>query len=262
MSNYSLSAASIAKIEASTGWRRDRVEIFDLSEGRVIVKGHRPVRSPWRHRVLNVIAWAFRSPYLRAVPVHGGARSQSIEIQRLQALAAAGVPAPKIWYVASDYFVMNYLGEHCLGSLINIGHPDAHRLWEQAGVQLSQAHAAGQYMSQCFGRNVIVEDDLQGFIDFEDDPLEVLSLQQAQVRDWLIFLHSTLAFLKVSQKQLDAGVAQLLALESPQIREALRQVALSIGWLRHLPPKPGILGRDLYRVQSAARALHHWAIHS
>jgi hypothetical protein len=257
-----LSAASVAQIEASAHWRRDRVQIFDLPEGQVIVKGHRPLRSAWRHRLLNVIAWIFRAPHFRAVPVHGGAQSQAIEIRRLQALAQVNIPVPMILHVAPDYFVMRYLGEHCLGTLINIGHLDAYRLWEQAGKSLRQAHAAGQYMSQCFGRNVIVDSELRGFIDFEDDPLEVFSLQQAQVRDWLIFLHSTLAFLRISQSQLDAGVAKLLADESLEIRQGLRQLAQSIGWLRHLPANPKTLGRDLYRVQSAARALHHWATHS
>ncbi len=262
MSGRRLSASSIAQIEASPAWRRDRLEIFDLPEGHVIVKGHRLERGQWRYRVLNVIAALVGSVYLRAVPMHGGAQSQSIEITRLHELRKAGVPVPDVLHVTPDYFVMRYLGRECLGSLINAGHPQAFALWRETCAHLHAVHAAGQYISQCFGRNVIVGEHVHGFIDFEDDPLEAFTLVQAQVRDWMIFFHSTLGMLKIPRAQLDEAVAQVLAAERADIRAELHKLALSIGWLRHLPAKPGILGRDLYRVQSAARALHYWATYS
>lgn len=254
-----LSGSSIAIIEAATGWRQDRVQPFDLPEGRVIVKAHRPVRGAWRYRLLSLLAASLKAPYLRAVPMHGGAWSQQIELRRLAALKQAGVPVADVLHVADDYFVMSYLGADCLGTLINMGHPDAYALWHKACLALVATHAAGQYMSQCFGRNVIVDQDLRGFIDFEDDPLEVLTLRQAQVRDWVIFLHSTLARLQVSCDQIDRAIANVLATEHPQVIDDLRALAVSIGWLRHLPSRPWVLKRDIHRVQAASRALHRWA---
>ena len=52
-----ISLTSIARIESSTVWRQKRVEIIDLPEGRMLVKGQRPLRGPWAHRVLNLFAW-------------------------------------------------------------------------------------------------------------------------------------------------------------------------------------------------------------
>jgi tRNA A-37 threonylcarbamoyl transferase component Bud32 len=262
MSHSMLSASSIAQIEASPVWRRDRLEIFDLPEGQVIVKGQRVERGQWRYRLLNTIAALVGSVYLRAVPMYGGAHSQSIEIARLHALRQAGLPVPDVLHVTPEYFVMCYLGRECLGSLINAGQPQAFALWRETCAHLHAVHAAGQYISQCFGRNVIVGERVYGFIDFEDDPLEAFTLLQAQVRDWMIFFHSTLGMLQIPRAQLDESVAQVLAAERADIRAELHKLARSVGWLRHLPAKPGILGRDLYRVQSAARALHHWTTHS
>lgn len=259
-----LSPASIARIESAPmgqrgSWRYERVQIFDLPEGPVIVKGHREPHGQWRYQTLNAIAFMMDAPYLRAVPVHGGERSQAIELARLAALKAAGVPVPEVMHVATDYFVMRYLGRECLGSLINAGHPDAANLWREVCACMRTAHAAGQYLSQSFGRNVIVTQRVMGFIDFEDDPLEIFSLQQAQVRDWLLFLHSTLGMLQVPRAQLELMLAQELAAEREDIRAELRKLALSIGWLRHLPANPKTLGRDVYRAQSAASFLYQWA---
>ena len=52
-----ISPESIARIEASSVWRSRRVEVFDLPEGQVLVKGQRATRSPWPHRLLNTLAW-------------------------------------------------------------------------------------------------------------------------------------------------------------------------------------------------------------
>lgn len=262
-----LSAASIALIEAAPvdavgSWRRDRVQVFDLPEGKVIVKGHRPMRSPWRYWLLNGVARLLGSPYVRAVPMHGGLLSQTTEIKRLTALQGVGVPVPKVLLVKPDYFVMNYLGADCLGGLINQGHADAFALWKQTCALVLLAHQKGQYLSQCFGRNVIVDGGVRGFIDFEDDPCEVMTLEQAQVRDWLIFLNSTVAMLQIPRTQLDAAIAHALSLETRAIQDALRKAAASMGWFRFLPASAKPLGRDVYRLQAVADALHRWSLKS
>lgn len=105
-----LSARSIEIIESSPGWRRHRIEFFDLPEGRMVVKGQRPARGPWAHRVLNGIAALAGVPCLKAVPVHGGQKAQDVEVRRLRALAAVGVRVPKVLHVAQDYFVMENMG--------------------------------------------------------------------------------------------------------------------------------------------------------
>ena len=53
-----ISAESLQRIEQSPGWRHRRVEVFDLPQGRLLVKGQRAPRGPWAHRWLNFLARA------------------------------------------------------------------------------------------------------------------------------------------------------------------------------------------------------------
>lgn len=254
-----ISLTSVARIEASTVWRDKRVELMDLPEGRMLVKGQRALRSPWPHRVLNMFAKMAGVPYLKAVPVHGGARSQAIEIERLQVLRRAGLAVPEVQHVASDYFVMSYLGSNDLARALREQGAGACGLWMAAMEHLLLVHARGQYLSQCFARNVIVSDGFRGMIDFEDDPLEVMTLEQAQARDWLVFLQSSLWNLALEPARLDAALQQILSRESAPVRKVLAHAARRLSWLRHLPTNRRIWGKDFVSLQAVGAAMyrHH-----
>ena len=251
-----ISAESVTRIEASGVWRAKRVEVFELPEGKVLVKGQRAARSPWPHRLMNVFTWLLGVPYLQAVPVHGGARSQKIEIMRLRALRTAGLPVPQVHHVGDDYFVMSYLGSNDLARCLREQGSQAFPLWQQAMEQLLEVHAQGQYLSQCFARNIIVSDRLEGLIDFEDDPLEVMGLVEAQARDWLVYLQSTLWNLAPDAAQLDAALHHVLERESAPVRAVLRHAARRLAWLRWLPTRREVWGKDFVSLQAVAAALH------
>jgi tRNA A-37 threonylcarbamoyl transferase component Bud32 len=256
-----LSDSSIALIEAATVWREKRVQVFDLPEGKVIVKGHRPLRGPWMHRILNVLAKLLRVPMMQAVPVYGGARSQEVELRRLAALAAAGAPVPKVLHVGQDYFVMSYLGASNLAGQLSGRGFAAFALWREAAEQIVKVHAGGQYLSQCFGRNVIVDQSapepiFAGLIDFEDDPVDVMSVQEAQVRDWLIFLQSTVYVLNAPPDVLKTSLRELFSKESSELRQALLQSCRKLVWLRHLPRSRKPWGKDTVMIPAAAQAMH------
>jgi tRNA A-37 threonylcarbamoyl transferase component Bud32 len=248
-----ISLTAVARIEASTVWREKRVEIIDLPEGRMLVKGQRALRSPWPHRVLNMFAWMAGVPYLKAVPVHGGSRSQAIEIERLQALRQAGLAVPDVQHVASDYFVMSYLGSNDLARALREQGVGAYGLWMAAMEHLLLVHSKGHYLSQCFARNIIVSDDFRGMIDFEDDPLEVMTLEQAQARDWLVFLWN----LALEPQRLDAALRQVLAQESAPVRKVLAHAARRLSWLRHLPTNRKLWGKDFVSLQAVGEAMYH-----
>lgn len=250
-----ISLTSISRIESATVWRHKRVEVIDLPEGRMLVKGQRPVRGPWAHRILNLFAWLAGVPYLKAVPVHGGARSQAIEIERLRALGSAGIAVPRIHHVAANYFVMSYLGSNDLARALREQGSHAYGLWLAAMEHLLLVHARGQYLSQCFARNIIVSDRFEGLIDFEDDPLEVMTLEQAQARDWLIYLQSTLFNLALEPDRLDAALQSVLSRESAPVRAVLRHASRRLSWLRYLPTNRKIWGKDFVSLQAVAAAM-------
>ncbi len=251
-----MSVASIARIEASPVWRAKRVEVFELPEGKVLVKGQRETRSPWPHRLLNALAWMAGVSYLKAVPVHGESQSQAIEIMRLRALYGAGLPVPQVLHVAPDYFVMSYLGDRDMALTLREQGVQAWGLWMAAMEQLLRVHAQGQYLSQCFARNIIVSDRFHGLIDFEDDPLEVMTLVEAQARDWLIYLQSTLFNLGAEPAQVDAALRDVLGRESVPVRDVLGHAARRLGWLRRLPTNRRVWGKDFVSMQAVGAALH------
>ncbi len=259
-----LSPDDLARIQQSTGWRQHRVEVFDTAQGRVLVKGQRAERHPALYRALNLLARLFGTPFLRAVPMHGGARAQAIEVTRLRALHAAGARVPQVLHVAPDHMVMQWLGESHLGTLLQAHHPHALPLWRDAGDALVRLHGRGQYLSQGFARNLIVDTDSQppklaGAIDFEDDPLEVMSLPEAQVRDWLTFLQSTLWTLQQPHAATDAQLDAWLHSEDQSVRTLFASAGRRLAWLRHLP-RHRRYGRDTVALQAAAAAAHRYAL--
>jgi hypothetical protein len=258
------SASTRAQIATSSGWRRQRIEVFDTAEGKILVKGQRGQRHSALYRLLNVVARLAGTPFLKAVPMHGGVRAQMVEVARLRALHEAGARVPRVLHVAPDHFVMQWLGGEHLGALLQAGHPHAVALWREAGDALVRLHTHGQYLSQGFARNLIVDTASQpprlaGAIDFEDDPLEVMSLPEAQVRDWLAFLQSTLWLLPPPLALVDEQIDVWMRLESDEVRDQILQAARKLGWLRHLP-RQRRLGRDTVALQGVAAAVYRFAL--
>ena len=266
MSVAALSPQDIERIARSDGWRQRRVEVFDTAQGKVLAKGQRAERHPALYRLLNAAARWMGAPFLKAVPMHGGVRAQQIEVARLHALHEAGARVPRVLHVAPDHFVMQWLGAEHLGTLLQAHHPAAGDLWREAGDALVQLHARGQYLSQGFARNLIVDTlsqppCLAGAIDFEDDPLEVMSLPDAQVRDWLALFQSTLWTLSLPEPKIDQQIQRWMAQERDDVRAQFQQAARRVGWLRHLP-RQRRFGRDTVALQAAAAAAHRYAQHA
>ena len=70
-------------------------------------------------------------------------------------------------------------------------------------------------MMQAFARNLMpCPDGVIGFIDFEDDPGEALSIAECQMRDWLSYLYSTALPLHASKP--DGAGGAWLAMLAPR----------------------------------------------
>ena len=97
-----------------------------------------------------------------------------------------------------------------------------------------------------------------GYIDFEDDPGETLSLAECQARDWLSYLHSTAMLVDAASPHAAAEHWHAaLADASKEVRERIELAARRMRWLRHLPGGRR-WGRDTQRVRAAARLLARW----
>lgn len=234
------------------------MEAFDTEDGPVIVKATRPVRpavAAWALKLLSTLA---RSAELKPVPAPGGAAGQAIEVRRLTGLRQAGVRVPAVVHVDTEFFVMQRFAGQSLAERLDARPQEARALWEQGLSFLQDVHARGQCLSQASARNLIVAPDGLVAIDFEDDPLAVLTLQEAQVRDWLLYLQSTVWLLPQTQEELLAAWERVApsGSDAKPLLAAVRRMA----WMRHLPDRRKPWGRDIVSAQAAAALLHAWAL--
>lgn len=244
--------------QAAPQWCGGNVAVVQTPHaGRVVVKSVRAARHPARYHALNALTWLLGVPYLKTAPLPGGVLGQMQEVRRLRALRAAGVRVPQVLHVADDHFVMQWLGPLDLASALRMHGPQAAALWRAGGDALVRIHAAGQCLSQAFARNLIVSEDgvLAGAIDFEDDPLQVMSLPDAQERNWLDYLFSTLWLSPVPLAQADACLHAWMQAESAAVRSRFVHACRRLAWLRVLP-KQRKWGRDVVSLQAAAAAAH------
>ncbi|MBQ9578429.1 MAG: phosphotransferase [Ottowia sp.] len=264
MSAPHLSERDLQCIESAQHWREGGVEMLDAPDaGRIAVKGQRAPRSAVLYRLLKGAGTLLGVPCLNAAPPVGGSAGQAMEVARLRALHAAGARVPQVLHVdgAQGFFVMQWLGGEHLADVLQRGAPQAAALWREAGDELLRVHAAGQYLGQAFARNIIVGEGgrLAGMVDFEDDPAQVMSLEDAQTRNWLEFLHGTLWMLPLPREEMDATLDAWLAAEPPAVQQRFARACQRLAWLRRLP-KHRRWGRDTVALQAAGAAAHRWLL--
>ena len=197
--------------------------------------------------LLDAVARRLDIDALRPPPHPGGGAAKRIEARRIRELAALGVRVPRV------------LGEGESTLLLSdIGATLAARLREAADAQtvdalttrvidaIADAHARGAYFGQLVPRNITLDDDGRvGFIDFEEDPLDVMSLPQAQARAWLLFAFGM-------AKYYDGRTDVLAGLLSAALQRA-PDVAAHAGRVGRL----GRLARILRRLGRSARQVAH-----
>lgn len=148
-------------------------------------------RRALRLRAMDWLARMLRIRALRPPPHPGGAEARRIEARRLAELDALGVHVPQVWGESASALVLSDLGQTLAQRLRDAG-DDAgvDALTASAIAAIARAHRAGAYFGQLLPRNIAIaidDDGIVGFLDFEEDPLQVMDLRDAQTRDWLLF---------------------------------------------------------------------------
>ncbi|MCF6262471.1 MAG: hypothetical protein L3J24_02640 [Xanthomonadales bacterium] len=203
--------------------------------------------------VLTKFSNILKLPMLQAVHQPGGREAIATEASRLQALAVAGVQVPELLWQNEEMVLISDLGRKLTNYLKQ--HRNNHQIKldvvKQVFTALSELHNSGQYLSQAFARNVTVLENADeisiGFIDFEDDPLETMSLENAQARDLLLLIYSLSTYFDNCQSEYQALVtAQIFPLPE-NIKQQLRCFMSKFSWLSKLPGK-GRLGNGYWRL--------------
>ena len=188
-------------------------------------------------------------------PHRCGAEACAIELRRLRELDAIGVRVPELIAADDAALVLGDLGRTFASRLrAAAGDDDATDALVQRVVDaIAEVHARSGYLGQPSPRNVAIDDHGRvGFLDFEEDPLAVMSLDEAQARDWLMFAFGVARYY-------DGREDALVALLAPALKNGPAGVvreARSVGRLRWPARALRWLGRSARQVAHSVLVVH------
>ncbi|HEY9097502.1 MAG TPA: hypothetical protein VIN38_01390 [Thiobacillus sp.] len=244
--------ADIEALVASLVQSGGRIQPVEWEGQRAWLKLSVPQPPAWRYQLLAGMARLIRQPALQPVRPDGGETGIRNEVSRINALAVAGVRVPSLLAHADRWLLIADLGHTTLESLIRHADADTQlKHWQLGADYIQQVHRSGQYLSQAFARNLVWSPEAGlGAIDFEDDPASIMSLDQAQIRDWLPYFFSTAIFFKHRLPLLCKSIHTTLSHESPAVRAGVTQALRRTAWLRALRWLPrGMQRRDVLKTQ-------------
>jgi hypothetical protein len=157
-----------------------------------------------------------------------------------------------VLHVDARFIVIAHLGGPSLVELIERGGATGFEAWRDGLAALVDTHERHACLSHAFARNFIATDAGLAMIDFEDDPREVLTLVEAQARDWLAYLHSTVWLLQRDAAEVGRSVATYLEREQAAVRDLVLLAGGRLALLRHLPRTRRTWGREVVGVQALA----------
>ncbi len=235
-----------------------RIEKIKTENGIYWLKKSAPARGIFRYYALNIFSFILRTPLLKAVPQKGGQIALDTEVKRITSLTKNGVRVPKIIAQNKGWVLLENLGESIIDQM-KAKRSDTQlvrSLFKTCLNGIKKLHLNEQYMSQGFVRNILKlkESEEVGFIDFEDDPLDVLSLEQAQARDLLLFINSTARFFVDDQEFFNQQIQGFLQGHNQQVIDNIINTNRKLMWITKLPFQK-ILGHDYQKLKLGILAL-------
>lgn len=166
--------------------------------GQLNYKGHliwlkrRPFskKTGW-HTVQQFFSRLIALPTLYPTVTSGGPKSLLQEAERLHSFAEKNIAAPQVIVVTEEFLITEDVGNQLHHYLDNLtDRQEINRLLHVAVQAINEMHQAGLYHARPSLRDMTVKEGVVSFIDLEENPLEVMSLSQAQARDIWLFLNS------------------------------------------------------------------------
>lgn len=198
--------------------------------------------------LLNRVAGWLQVPCLRAAPARCGDAARQLEQRRLIELTQCQVRVPQVLQSGESALLLADLGPTLAARLRGAGQARRLQLLARAASAIAATHARDACLGQPLARNITVDDaDRVGFLDFEEDPLEVMTLDQAQCRDWLLFASGSVRHAgDACAAELGQAFAVGLAQARPEVRAELADA------LHRLRP----VGRLCAMLGKRARGIH------
>jgi len=200
------------------------------------------------NKVWNALAGGLGAAPLRSPPSHGGERAKQVEMRRIGELRASGVLVPEVLGEGPGTLLLSDIGPSLssrLKSAADASQTD--ELVHRTVAEMVAAHRRGAYFGQAFARNITVAPDGRiGFIDFEEDPLEVMPLRDAQARDWVMFAAGVSRYFEGRDDALAGMMERSQPHVADDVADEVRHLASRLGFLhgctRHMGQRARALG--------------------
>lgn len=204
-------------------------------------------------RLWNSLAARLDLNALRSPPRYAGEGAKDVEARRIEALRACGAPVPRILGEGPRSLILSDMGPtlaHRLKRLKSAN--DADVLVRQTAHAIGELHRHGGYLGQAFARNITVGEQGVGFIDFEEDPSEIMSLCQAQARDWILFTTGIGRYYVGRMDVLSALIREEAEGAAPQVAREVERIARKLSFLERMGR---LFGRKLGTMGAAVGAM-------
>ncbi|MDR7015838.1 hypothetical protein [Acinetobacter sp. 3657] len=257
-------------LETTVITQQDSIQAYELSTGKVWLKKASERHGLWLYTPLKWLAKIFNLGAMIPVPNQGGAAAIQCEYKRIQQLKTLGISTPNVLALSEKGILLEDIGsqhqskvqqlDQTLASLKS-NHEAQFLLFTQAIQAIQTLHLKDGYLSEAFARNILVDKQNQfSFIDFETDPLDVLSLHDCFVRDWLLFIFST-AYHFEFEKLTEASQIFHNALQTePQVYKDICKVGKRLNWVLRF--KVSKVGNDGKRIQKCVLFLRYLRDHA
>ncbi|MDB5491493.1 MAG: serine/threonine protein kinase [Micavibrio sp.] len=171
-------------------------------EDNLWVKQAVPPKARIWHLLQKIIAICVPNPMLRATVSNGGGNALRMEATRLQEFRAKGFHAPEVLAFNDEMLILTHLGPQLRDALDQM--KDAEQrlaVMKIATAELARLHNAGLAHGRPYLRDMTWDGDKIGFLDLEENPVDVMPLAFAQARDVWVFLSAASRFARVSQQE-------------------------------------------------------------
>ncbi len=232
---------------------------------KVWVRRADPHHAMWPYYILGAVAKLLRADALKPVPSLGGVDAIKNEAHKLQTLKEHNILAPTLLAQNEQALMMSNISDESdlMKALLKAKQENDNEkvfsLWCLGVSAIAEVHNKNQHLNQCFARNMMLCSNETtgytiGFIDFEDNPAQYLSLEECQIRDWLCYMHSTVLLLddeptlKQAMKQFKAILGDKADCTIEKINKNIKYMK----WLRYFKNRKR-WGKDTIRIAAFMR---------
>lgn len=159
------------------------------------VKQAVPPKARIWHVLQKIIAAIIPNPMLRATVSDGGGNALRMEATRLQEFRAKGFHAPEVKDFNDEMLIITHLGPQLREELDRMNSAEQRMaVMKTATAELARLHNAGLAHGRPYLRDMTWDGDKIGFLDLEENPVDVMPLASAQARDVWVFLSAAARF--------------------------------------------------------------------